>query len=1509
MRFLPQILFLLMLVPALGAAVPRINEFMARNDKTLADEDGEFPDWIEIYNPDGAPYDLSGCYLTDDDGDRTMWRFPAGTQIAAEGFLIVFASDKNRAVDGSELHTNFKLSSSAGNYLALVSSDGSTILDEITYPEQEEDVSFGTSRRVLPINLIEDLNPDILIPQAANELAANWFDASFVPDANWQEGTAPTAVGYDTTDAPSPLKNIALSGTASQSTSHNAGPANRGNDGNTGNFSHTAISDNNAWWQLTFSGDEEIHEFVLHNRDSCCQVRLRDVTIEIRDGGGAVLYTSPLLNAENALGDPELIEWDVAADNGSPVVGRSVRIRRTPDPDASGQGAPGGDADANVLALGEVFVMVPDPDAIGGEGERNLAPDGTASQSTTLSSFAATRAIDENLTNFTHTASSDQSPEWTLELANRSLLSEIVIHNRDNCCGQRLRDITVEVLDSDGSTTFLSDLLNPENVDGSPELLGLDLEGLAGGLVVGKTVKIRRTIDPDNSGQGGSGSTSDARVLSLGEVTVTGEPVFGFTTFINDDIEVDARGNNPSAFVRIPFEVANPSELEFLKLRLRYDDGFIAYLNGTQVATRNLATTPAWNSSSSTERDGAEAFQFEEIDISSALGSLNAGTNVLAIQMLNSSAGDDEFFLQPQLVTARTDVNDDVFLSTPTPGGSNNSEWYIDRVGPTQFSVVRGFHDNPFFVSLSSPTPGTEIRFTTDGNPPSESVGTIYTGPIEVTGTTVLRTIAYRDDYRSTDIETHTYIFRDDIITSSVMRTSVTEDPVYGPQMRDALTDLPTVALAFPGDIDREEKATSVELIGFSDGDIQVNAGMSRFGSYVTNFAKRNIRLAFRGEYGPKKLRYPLYDGHGGELRPVEVFDQLDLRTGSHDMVQRGFYMSNRFLDDTFIDMGYVNPHGRFIHLYINGTYWGMYHLRERWNADMHANYLGGEKEDYEAVASNRGGGAFSNATPYDGDGSAWANVVSLRDDYESLKDYMNMPQFVDFMLMLMSGNCEAEHRAVGPVGEGSGFLFYFNDGDGFTRNPPNRTGHAGPNNILSTLRVEDHPDFRTLVADRIQKHYFNGGLMTPGPATQRLLQRTTQIERAFLAEAARWNYRTPSSWENARDNYISNILSDLDETVIAMFEGAGLLPATAAPEFSQHGGEVADQYSLSLSTSTAGTIYFTTDGSDPRLSGGAIAADAASYSTAVTIDKNTFVRARTKNGNEWSGLTEAFFTVAGVDPLTADDIAISELHYHPADGTSNTEFLEILNTSDRPVNLRNTRFTVGVLYDFPTGRDLILNPGERIVLVKSLYHMNLAYGLGLPVAGIYDGQLDNDGELIRFEEMDGTEIAELVYNDAGAWPTPPDGSGVSLTLNEQFADFDESSPLFWRSSFVTGGTPGTVDSSGVTFPGGSDEDLLNYAYGNDGIREYSEPSFHMLSFGSDRHGVLTFRANMQTDDLVMHFKHSDNLIDWHSGPGETELLGKIDKADGTSQLTFRSLTPADAASPVKFLRIRFELR
>ncbi|MDB4313796.1 lamin tail domain-containing protein, partial [Akkermansiaceae bacterium] len=515
----------------------------------------------------------------------------------------------------------------------------------------------------------------------------------------------------------------------------------------------------------------------------------------------------------------------------------------------------------------------------GGGAAQDLAPGGTASQSSTLEGYPASFGIDGLTNNFTHTEDGDPNPTWTLDLGSRGLLSEITLNNRNGCCPQRLRDITVQVIDEDGVTVvFDSGLLNPNNEDDGPGLINIDLIGATGSEVAGQIIKVTRTPDPSSSG-------NDASVISLSEVQVMGIPNFGFSTLISDDIEAEAQGENASAFLHIPFNVTDTSVLSSLELQMRYDAGFVAYLNGTEITRKNAPTTPVWNSSATTERDNLDVFEFEITDLNSDLGLLTNGNNVLAIHMLNSSASDVDFLATPRLIAGQTNTNGAGFLVTPTPGTVNDSAWYLDKVADTSFDIDRGYYDTPFSLNITTLTPGTTIRYTTDGTPPSETNGTLYTGPISISETTVVRALAYKTTFRSTDIDTHTYLFRDDIIASSVMDTAITQDATYGPQMRDALTDLPAISLSFTGGIDRIEKAVAVELIGFENGDLQVDAGMERYGNYVTNFDKRNIRLNFRSSYGPKNLNYPLFEGHEHNFCPVGQFDSLDLRTGSHDMV------------------------------------------------------------------------------------------------------------------------------------------------------------------------------------------------------------------------------------------------------------------------------------------------------------------------------------------------------------------------------------------------------------------------------------------------------------------------------------------------------------------------------------------------------------------------------------------------------------------------------------------------
>jgi hypothetical protein len=110
---------------------------MADNATTAIDQDEEFDDWIELYNNSDSAISLEGYYLSDDSADITQWSFPA-VSIAANGYLIIWA-DNDEEQEG--LHANFKLSAS-GETIVLASPD-ETIIDQVIFEEQTEDVSMG----------------------------------------------------------------------------------------------------------------------------------------------------------------------------------------------------------------------------------------------------------------------------------------------------------------------------------------------------------------------------------------------------------------------------------------------------------------------------------------------------------------------------------------------------------------------------------------------------------------------------------------------------------------------------------------------------------------------------------------------------------------------------------------------------------------------------------------------------------------------------------------------------------------------------------------------------------------------------------------------------------------------------------------------------------------------------------------------------------------------------------------------------------------------------------------------------------------------------------------------------------------------------------------------------------------------------------------------------------------------------------------------------------------------
>ncbi|MCF7675680.1 MAG: lamin tail domain-containing protein, partial [Akkermansiaceae bacterium] len=170
-------------------AEPIITELMADNQSTLADEDGDFSDWIEIHNPDSVPADLTGWKLTDDSENPAKWTFPAITLQPGE-FRIFFASQKNATYPH---HTNFKLAKS-GEFLALVRPD-STIRQQFSpsYPSQGIDESYGL--RFAHTTLVATGATAHYTAPAATIPA--WETTGF-NHAAWPQG--PTGLGYGLTE-------------------------------------------------------------------------------------------------------------------------------------------------------------------------------------------------------------------------------------------------------------------------------------------------------------------------------------------------------------------------------------------------------------------------------------------------------------------------------------------------------------------------------------------------------------------------------------------------------------------------------------------------------------------------------------------------------------------------------------------------------------------------------------------------------------------------------------------------------------------------------------------------------------------------------------------------------------------------------------------------------------------------------------------------------------------------------------------------------------------------------------------------------------------------------------------------------------------------------------------------------------------------------------------------------------------------------------------------------------
>ncbi|MBX3427853.1 MAG: CotH kinase family protein [Pirellulales bacterium] len=479
-----------------------------------------------------------------------------------------------------------------------------------------------------------------------------------------------------------------------------------------------------------------------------------------------------------------------------------------------------------------------------------------------------------------------------------------------------------------------------------------------------------------------------------------------------------------SLYMRIPFTLATLAGVDRLTLRMRYDDGFVAYVNGVRVAEANAPATLQWNSAAlNGSRPDSQAEQFVDFDVTFAIPHLVAGQNVLAIHGLNAPGSD--MLISPELVvrSAVLPATERLgYFDATTPGYGNPAANFVGFAESPTFGVPHGFYGSTQTVALATTTPGAIIVYTTDGSSPAVNAnqiptnGTLYVGPIAVSSTTTLRATAFKPDFKPSFVAASSYLFLDDIVNQSPTGTPPAGWPasgavngqemnygidpdiiaLYGAQaVKDSLASLPAISITTDlanlfdpqtgiyvnawNDGRDWERPASVELI-YPDGaeGFSTNAGLRIRGGWSRNdwYPKHAFRLYFRGEYGDGKLDYPLFGDEG-----PDKFDVVDLRTDQNYSWAAYGSVETTFLREVFSrdlqrDMGQPYTRSRYYHLYVGGQYFGLYMTQERVQEDYAATYFGGEPEDYDVLKAGRNDGGGTQLA--EGNDAAWQQLFTL---------------------------------------------------------------------------------------------------------------------------------------------------------------------------------------------------------------------------------------------------------------------------------------------------------------------------------------------------------------------------------------------------------------------------------------------------------------------------------------------------------------------------------------------------
>ncbi len=1196
------ILFAAALMCPVSAQQLRISEFLSDNASGLTDADGMTSDWLELENTSGAAVNLDGWFLTDDALVLNKWRIPAVTVLAG-GRLVIFCSAKDRSNPAAELHTNFSLDA-AGEYLALVQPDGLTVVSEYNpYPAQRGDISFGVARVTTDDRVVTPESAAKWHVPTSGTLGLSWNENGFA-DGSWTSVSA--AVGFQ------------------QST---GGPAPQ------------------AYW--TF---DDTNLDVIAGLATSINGAAYSTAVPSQLGAGKSLAFSSVDNDYTTA----LIDVSETAYTAS------FWFRTT-------------NANAGLLSIA-------DGDLGNGGHDRHL-----------FLSAGNIRARTWNNETISSTGKAYANGAW-----------HHVAHVYGGTEGGQ--KIYVDgILVATGAKAF-SDFNWQKRLH-----LGFSNDAAS--------QYLNGEID-DVGVFAASLTAAQVAVLASGSTPLA---LSGVTPYVRSNVSASLYNVNSSGYLRVPFTLPRPAaDYEEVLAKVRYDDGFILYLNGTEVARRNAPAGETWNSAALADRALSAAITVEEIDLTAFKSLLTVGTNVLAVHALNSLTNSVDFLFSPELICRDVEENGSRYMATPTPGLAN-AGGFLDFVADTKFSIDRGWFTAPFATTISCDTQGSTMVYTTNGSEPTLTNGTQVTSgaaaipsvTLNISSTTLLRAAAFKAGWQPTRTDTQTYIFTNQVRSQPAappgvpttwagsfaadyaVDPNVTNTTLAGYGFEDALLSLPTLSIVgAPGDIFgapsgiyydtsqrglASEKRISVEFFDPNGGPErwQANAGIRSHGNSSrghTFTPKHPFRLYFRRDYGDAKLKEKVFPDS-----PIEEFNRLNLRAASTDswpvvdgpprwVNEKGTYLRDAHMRKAFRDLGNLSGHTRYVQMFFNGLYWGIYEITERPEEDFAASYLGGDSNEYDVLKD------FAELAS--GNTTAWTALMALANPSPStlstdagywqvqgrnpdgtvnpaIEPLLHMSSFIDYMILHIAGGAEdwPNHnwwvaRRRGPLSDG--FHFFAWDQE-ISYDNTSRTGSVIFPNTFELVnaancpailydRLRLGPKFKQRFRERVHELYYNGGLCTPANSRARWAGLQAQIDKAMVGESARWGdskqtpaFKRETTWL-AEMNFMQAPTTGFWDYMwpvqIQRFRNAGLYPSIDQPTMSRAGGVTAPGSALYLD-SPVGTIYYTTDGTDPMGSDGNPSPTAQVFingsSTSDLIAKNSvwkYLVTGVSQGTTWRNLS-----------------------------------------------------------------------------------------------------------------------------------------------------------------------------------------------------------------------------------------------------------------------------------------------